>query len=167
MYHPTFLYEMLFNLTLAAGLILLGRTGRIRAPGLFALYVTGYSGFRIVEELLRVDPSQHVFGLRLNFFVALLLAVAGLVWFVVIQGWRPVRFSIILLALASTTVAFSACGSGGPTQAAAPQPLAPPTAESVHTLDLADAHVGTPLAPVIARLGRIRVLDEAGSHRTS
>ena len=42
-------------------------------PGLFALYVAGYCAFRIVEELLRVDPAVHVLGLRWN----LLLAVAG------------------------------------------------------------------------------------------
>ena len=38
------------------------RHRQIRAPGLFALYVTGYSGFRIFEELLRVDPSHHILG---------------------------------------------------------------------------------------------------------
>jgi prolipoprotein diacylglyceryltransferase len=59
----------------------LGRHRRIRAPGLFALYVCGYSAFRIVEELLRVDPAHHIFGLRLNFFLAILLTVAGALWF--------------------------------------------------------------------------------------
>ena len=49
----------------------LGHHRRIRPPGLFALYVAGYSGFRIFEETLRVDYSNHIFGLRLNFFVAL------------------------------------------------------------------------------------------------
>jgi hypothetical protein len=40
--------------------VLLGRTGRVRAPGLFAFYVAGYSLGRIGEELLRVDPAHHV-----------------------------------------------------------------------------------------------------------
>jgi prolipoprotein diacylglyceryl transferase len=84
-FHPTFLYEIVWNLLLAALLVRLGRSGRIRAPGLFALYVAGYSGFRIFEELLRVDPAHHILGLRLNFFVACILCVAGLVWFVLIQ----------------------------------------------------------------------------------
>ena len=84
-FHPTFLYELVFDLALAAALIALGRRRRVRAPGLFALYVAGYSGFRIFEELLRVDPSHHILGLRLNFYVASLLTLAGLAWFVRIQ----------------------------------------------------------------------------------
>ena len=86
-FHPTFLYEIIWNLALAAVLVWLGRRGRIRAPGLFALYVAGYSFGRIGEELLRVDPSHHIFGLRLNFFVAAALTIAGLVWFIRTQ--RP------------------------------------------------------------------------------
>ena len=84
-FQPTFLYELIFDLVLAAALIAVGRSGRVRSPGLFALYVAGYSGFRIFEELLRVDPSVHIFGLRLNFYVASVLALAGLAWFVRIQ----------------------------------------------------------------------------------
>jgi prolipoprotein diacylglyceryl transferase len=84
-FHPTFLYEMIWNLSLALALVWLGKRRQIRAPGLFALYVAGYSAFRIFEELLRVDPAHHIFGLRLNFYVASLLCIAGLVWFVAIQ----------------------------------------------------------------------------------
>jgi prolipoprotein diacylglyceryl transferase len=84
-FQPTFLYELLFDLALAGFLIWLGRRGRIRAPGLFALYVAGYSGFRIWEETLRIDPSHYLFGLRLNLYVAAVLTLVGLVWFVRIQ----------------------------------------------------------------------------------
>jgi prolipoprotein diacylglyceryl transferase len=87
-FHPTFLYEIIWNLALAAFLVWLGRRRAIRPPGLFALYVAGYSAFRIVEELLRVDPAKHVLGLRLNFFIAAVLAIAGLTWFLRTQ--RPV-----------------------------------------------------------------------------
>jgi prolipoprotein diacylglyceryl transferase len=80
-FHPTFLYEIIWNLSLAAILVWLGRTGRVRPPGLFALYVAGYSAFRIFEELLRVDPAHHVLGLRLNFFIAAVLTILALVWF--------------------------------------------------------------------------------------
>src|SRR3954447_1075121 len=88
-FHPTFLYEIIWNLALAAFLVWLGRRRAIRAPGLFALYVAGYSAFRIFEELLRVDPAKHVLGLRLNFFIAAVLTVVGLTWFVRTQ--RRVR----------------------------------------------------------------------------
>jgi prolipoprotein diacylglyceryl transferase len=88
-FHPTFLYEIIWNLALAGALVWLGRRAGIRAPGLFALYVAGYSGFRIFEELLRVDPAHHILGLRLNFYVAAALLAAGLLWFVRTQGgWR-------------------------------------------------------------------------------
>jgi prolipoprotein diacylglyceryl transferase len=87
-FHPTFLYEIVWNLSLAAFLVWLGHHRRIRPPGLFALYVAGYSAFRIFEELLRVDPANHILGLRLNLFVAGALTVGGVAWFVVSQR-RP------------------------------------------------------------------------------
>ena len=55
---------------------------KIKPPGLFALYVSGYSFGRIFEELLRVDPAHHILGLRLNFFVAVVLCALGAAWFV-------------------------------------------------------------------------------------
>ena len=87
-FQPTFLYEIIWNLSLAAFLVWLGDHRKIKAPGLFALYVAGYSGFRIFEETLRIDYSNHILGLRLNFFVALILCLAGLAAFVMIQR-RP------------------------------------------------------------------------------
>jgi prolipoprotein diacylglyceryl transferase len=85
-FQPTFLYELIFDLALAAALVWLGHHRKIRPPGLFALYVTGYSAFRIFEESLRVDPSVHIFGLRLNMYVAIILALIGAFWF-----WRSQR----------------------------------------------------------------------------
>jgi prolipoprotein diacylglyceryl transferase len=88
-FHPTFLYEIIWNLGLAALLVWLGHHRRIRPPGLFALYVAGYSLGRIWEELLRVDPAHHILGLRLNFFVAIALFVTGILWFVRVQRRGP------------------------------------------------------------------------------
>jgi prolipoprotein diacylglyceryltransferase len=47
--------------------------------------VAGYSLGRIAEELVRVDPAHHILGLRLNFYVATILFVVGIVWFVRVQ----------------------------------------------------------------------------------
>jgi prolipoprotein diacylglyceryl transferase len=88
-FQPTFLYELIFDLALAAALVWLGHHRRIAPPGLFALYVAGYSAFRMFEEMLRIDSSQHFLGLRLNFFVAAVLTVAGTAWFVVSQRRKP------------------------------------------------------------------------------
>ncbi|HMG64301.1 MAG TPA: prolipoprotein diacylglyceryl transferase family protein, partial [Streptosporangiaceae bacterium] len=87
-FQPTFLYEVIWDLALAAALVWLGHHRRIRPPGLFALYIAGYSAFRIFEETLRIDSSEHILGLRLNFFVALIGTIAGLAWFVINQR-RP------------------------------------------------------------------------------
>jgi hypothetical protein len=67
---------------------MLGRP--IKPPGLFALYVFGYSAYRIFEESLRIDSSVHIFGLRLNMYIASVLAVVGAVWFYRTQR-RPER----------------------------------------------------------------------------
>jgi prolipoprotein diacylglyceryl transferase len=87
-FHPTFLYEIIWNLGLAALLVWLGHHRRIRPPGLFALYVAGYSLGRIWSELLRVDPAKHFLGMRLNFWVAIALFVVGLLWFFRTQRTR-------------------------------------------------------------------------------
>ena len=119
-FHPTFLYELIWNLALAAFLVWLGHHRRIRPPGLFALYVAGYSAFRIFEESLRVDPAHHILGLRLNFYVATLLCLTGLLWFARSQGWRPGRRSRhgAALVLAGGIVLMSGCGGSGHADAA-------------------------------------------------
>ena len=88
-FHPTFLYEIIWNLGLAALLVWLGHHRRIRPPGLFALYVAGYSLGRIWSELLRVDPAHHILGMRLNFWVAIVLFLIGVLWFVRVQRRGP------------------------------------------------------------------------------
>jgi prolipoprotein diacylglyceryl transferase len=84
-FQPTFLYELIFDLALAAALVWLGHHRQIRPWGLFALYVAGYSAFRIFEESVRIDSSEHFLGLRLNFFVACLVTLVGLGWFALAQ----------------------------------------------------------------------------------
>jgi prolipoprotein diacylglyceryl transferase len=80
-FEPTFLYELIFDFALAGFLIWLGHHRNIKPPGLFALYVFGYSAYRIFEESLRVDSSVHIFGLRLNMYIASILTIVGAVWF--------------------------------------------------------------------------------------
>ncbi|HYB26626.1 MAG TPA: prolipoprotein diacylglyceryl transferase [Solirubrobacteraceae bacterium] len=84
-FQPSFLYEMIWNLLLAGFLIWLGNHRRIKAPGLMALYVAGYSGYRIFEEQIRIDYSVHILGMRLNFWIATLVCLAGFAWFFWIQ----------------------------------------------------------------------------------
>jgi prolipoprotein diacylglyceryl transferase len=84
-FQPTFLYEIIWNLALAGLLVWLGNHRRIKPPGLFPLYVAGYSAFRIFEETLRIDYSVHILGMRLNFWISLIGTLGGLGWFAFIQ----------------------------------------------------------------------------------
>jgi prolipoprotein diacylglyceryl transferase len=84
-FQPSFLYELIFDLAWAAVLVWLGHHQRIRPQGLFALYVAGYSGYRIFEESIRIDSSAYFLGLRLNFFVAIVMTAFGLAWFALVQ----------------------------------------------------------------------------------
>jgi prolipoprotein diacylglyceryl transferase len=77
-FHPTFLYEMLWNFAGAVLLVWLGRRFRIAPPGLFCLYVAIYSAGRLIWEQLRIDPSMQFLGQRLNFYVALALLLGSL-----------------------------------------------------------------------------------------
>jgi prolipoprotein diacylglyceryl transferase len=93
-FHPTFLYEGLWNLAAAAVLLVLDRLYRFRPPALFALYVAIYTGFRFYLEQLRVDPAREVAGMRLNAWVSLVVfvaAVAFFVWWQFLRGRRRPR----------------------------------------------------------------------------
>ena len=59
-FHPTFLYEALWNLFAAGLLLLLDRLFRFRPPALFALYVALYTGFRFYLESLAHRPLRGV-----------------------------------------------------------------------------------------------------------
>jgi prolipoprotein diacylglyceryl transferase len=84
-FQPSFLYELIFDLALAAALVWLGQHRDIRPPGLLALYVAGYSGYRIFEETIRIDSSAYFLGLRLNMYVAIVMTLAGIGWFIFSQ----------------------------------------------------------------------------------
>jgi prolipoprotein diacylglyceryl transferase len=84
-FHPTFLYELIWDLVGVAVLLYVERRFRIRAPGLFALYVAWYCFGRFFEELLRIDPAHHIAGLRLNAWVSIACFVGAVAYFIVHQ----------------------------------------------------------------------------------
>jgi prolipoprotein diacylglyceryl transferase len=87
-FQPTFLYELLWDVAGVAVLLLVARRFRIRPPGLFALYVAWYTFGRFFEELLRIDPSHHLAGLRLNAWVSIVCFVAAAAFFIWWQFFR-------------------------------------------------------------------------------
>jgi prolipoprotein diacylglyceryl transferase len=90
-FQPTFLYELIWDLIGVLVLLWIARRFKIRPPGLFALYIAWYCFGRFFEELLRIDPSHHIAGLRLNAWVAAILFVASVVYFVLHQRRAPGR----------------------------------------------------------------------------
>ncbi|HWR47173.1 MAG TPA: prolipoprotein diacylglyceryl transferase family protein, partial [Pseudonocardiaceae bacterium] len=64
--HPTFLYEMLWDLGVAVLVVWADRRFRLGHGRAFALYVAGYTAGRFWIELMRSDPATMVFGLRIN-----------------------------------------------------------------------------------------------------
>ena len=87
-YHPTFLYELIYDSVMAGVLILIGWRFRIRPPGLFALYVSFYTFGRFFEELLRIDPAHEFAGLRLNAWVSLVVFGCSTSFFIWWQFFR-------------------------------------------------------------------------------
>ncbi len=83
-FHPTFLYEFLWDTAGAAVMIWLVVNRKLRPGGVFFIYVMWYSLARFSwEEQIRIDPSHHILGMRLNFWIALgvfLVGLGGLVW---------------------------------------------------------------------------------------
>lgn len=81
-FQPTFLYELIWNLVIAAALIYVDRRYRLGRGNVFALYVMGYTFGRFWIEALRSDHANHILGMRVNSWVAILVFLAALAWFV-------------------------------------------------------------------------------------
>ena len=91
LFHPTFLYEALWNLALAVLLIVVGRRMMTSRPGrLMALYVGGYGLGRFWVEGLRIDPTKSGGGLRLNQWMAIAM-IAGCLLYLLVDARRAQR----------------------------------------------------------------------------
>src|SRR5690606_25075706 len=90
LFHPTFAYEVIWNLLGAVVLLWISKKfiglqwGRI-----FALYLIWYSAGRVVWESIRVDPTEIFWGLRVNVWWSILSIVLGLVIFFVQKRRHP------------------------------------------------------------------------------
>ena len=78
--HPTFLYELLWNLLVFAALLYIDRRWRIGHGRLFALYVAGYCLGRFWIELMRSDEAQLLAGIRVNSFTATFVFIGAVVY---------------------------------------------------------------------------------------
>ena len=90
-YHPTFLYELLWDVGVAALVIWADRRFRLGHGRAFALYVAAYTVGRGWIEALRIDPAHDVLGLRLNDWTSLLVFLGAVSYLVVSSRLRPGR----------------------------------------------------------------------------
>lgn len=84
--HPTFLYELLWNVLVAILLVVIDRRFRLGHGRLFAVYVALYCFGRFWVELLRADAATQVLGLRINTIVSVVVMLGALVYV-----WRARR----------------------------------------------------------------------------
>ncbi|WP_084078431.1 prolipoprotein diacylglyceryl transferase [Demequina sp. NBRC 110057] len=81
-FHPTFLYELVWNLVGAFLIIWLDRKRDLRGGRVFWLYVIVYVSGRLWIEMVRIDTAVHILGVRINVWVSigvLVLAIAAFV----------------------------------------------------------------------------------------
>ena len=83
-FHPTFLYEMLWNLGLIVLLLWLERRFKLRRGTSIAAYMILYSVGRFLLELIRTDSPYRFWGLSRNGWVSIAVFLAGwaLLWWI-------------------------------------------------------------------------------------
>ncbi|MDK1474128.1 prolipoprotein diacylglyceryl transferase [Streptomyces sp. 549] len=94
-FHPTFLYESLWCLGVAALVIWADRRFRLGHGRAFALYVAAYTVGRFWIEYLRIDEAHEFLGLRLNNWTSLVVFLGAVVYLVVSARRRPGREEIV------------------------------------------------------------------------
>lgn len=88
--HPTFLYELIWNLLVALLVVWADRQFRLGHGRAFALYVAGYTAGRFWIEFMRTDEANHILGLRVNTWTSMVV-FAGAVVFIALARWRGPR----------------------------------------------------------------------------
>lgn len=81
LFHPTFLYEALWNLAGAALLVWIGRRmlarNGVTGGRLMWVYLMVYTAGRVWIEMLRIDKAETVLGLRLNVWTSIVIFLVG------------------------------------------------------------------------------------------
>ena len=88
-FQPTFLYESLACFAIAGVLLLVEHRARLKIGQTFALYVALYCFARFFFENMRIDPANKIAGMRLNAWVAIIVFLFGVGWFVWLGRHEP------------------------------------------------------------------------------
>lgn len=78
-FHPTFLYEALWNLALVGLLLLVDRKKVLPVGRLFWVYLGGYFTGRLWIEAMRVDPASLILGIRVNIWMSIFAVTLSIV----------------------------------------------------------------------------------------
>ncbi|WP_394622233.1 prolipoprotein diacylglyceryl transferase [Lentzea sp. JNUCC 0626] len=84
--HPTFLYELIWNLGVALLIVWADRKFRLGHGRVFALYVAGYTAGRFWIELMRTDEATLILGTRVNVFVSALVFFGAVAYFIIARS---------------------------------------------------------------------------------
>jgi len=87
-FHPTFLYESLWDIAVALLVIWVDRRVRLTGGRAFALYVAAYTLGRYWIEDLRIDDAHKFLGLRLNDWTSVVV-FAGAIAFLLLRRPEP------------------------------------------------------------------------------
>ena len=79
-FHPTFLYECIWNLALVGVLLWVNKRFTLKPGRLFGLYVLGYALGRLWIETIRIDYASQLGGVRVNIWVMLALIIGSVVY---------------------------------------------------------------------------------------
>ena len=88
-FHPTFLYELVWNLLVAAFVVWADRRLKLGHGRAFALYVAGYTLGRCWIEMMRIDDATKVLGVRINVWVSILVFAGAIAYFVIAKARGP------------------------------------------------------------------------------
>lgn len=97
LFHPTFLYEMLWNFAGAALLICFSKAlkSKLKSGSEFVLYVMWYTAGRMWIEALRIDFSHTFLGVRINVWVSIAIFIASIIVFVILQNSKKSRANLV------------------------------------------------------------------------
>ncbi len=96
LFHPTFLYELVWNLAAAYLLIRLERRFRWGHGRVFWMYVVLYTSGRLWIEMLRIDDAERVLGVRLNVWTSIIVLLGALLAWWLVGRRHPERETSVL-----------------------------------------------------------------------
>jgi len=81
-FHPTFLYESLWDLAVVGIVLLVEKRVRLKPGRLLAVYVAAYTFGRFFTEYMRIDFAHKFLGLRLNDWTSIIVFAVAMVFVV-------------------------------------------------------------------------------------